>query len=1008
MHIESPVNYESDVLDSLLEVDDAVTSVEWQGHTWSTVQDIKIDNIEDWIRKICRVVEWCLIGTVRLAAALWGIVQELPLKDRFSKIKADKDESADEGDNFNIQDAQEILGKVVDLFAHLDSEKTLPETRLRTLVGKQDYVKEALLTLMEDGEAVLLERLVQDQSVFWKDLDSLPSFQLQKQSINLAFTLFDQTMDNQSINDLMEWVFKACQDSPEEGSRLLGALTFIVDRDVNGVLKSFSELSSEEFKDLIYEKVNQSFLGLDQALDHKEKAHKKTGVQQADLAKKVASCVELARLAVTRLGILNTGILPSIQEHFLSDLDASLNHDWSMAYGLKVLSESADLQAYLKSVRLPKCSQNPSLDLLKVTLGKSVKEKLSHADARIGVLSALLSHLRQGQAGSCFATFYAIGKMGSHLLQAAYELGELIQRGSIRRMFEGKEIDFPFLLKFSGESMDVPLLLSGNGVPLGHGTAIWEDPGIIAALNAVGKVDVKSVIQESIEQHFSKEKSGRWRVTVRELLDTCINNLIQKGTLKEEERVSSRRRMACAVESVLVNPILRAWENSLAGMAQADLGGFMRPMVLQSILVPFQRVIRNSGLPFTEKYGKEFLNAIFNELMERVELIYDPQVQLQSAGNDARSMQGAFVLCDKKLVKATACNDLSHHPESWQRIESASDFQNFVMRTLDDVEKEGREKSAYSKAIFSRIRKYVSSQDFLRAALLTYDLSLLPHLQEENWARLPIAPWSETRGGDSEFLLEVALNRRPEMLSLKPKSTSELLVGLLSWVKDAPKELREAYRENSKAGFPVRLKGVHAFSLLLGQTALSLPEDHDWSPEEWVKIHVEQAGRALASSKVSKLMRKHLIQHMKLLMTLGEKDLEKAREKKAEFESQANALPDLLSITEFRTYLLEILEKVGVKDISSLRRNLDDAVLRNLTKKQREELIQSSLCFADLNWSKGLSDLHLCAAVNPGSGELELMQVTDSGQGLRVIDQSKWLLSSEWRLCAEGPSVFAA
>ena len=107
--------------------------------------------------------------------------------------------------------------------------------------------------------------------------------------------------------------------------------------------------------------------------------------------------------------------------------------------------------------------------------------------------------------------------------------------------------------------------------------------------------------------------------------------------------------------------------------------------------------------------------------------------------------------------------------------------------------------------------------------------------------------------------------------------------------------------------------------------------------------------------------------------------------------SAATSIPEGLSVTAFRTQLMELLQDYpppnGVLP-SELSAHLDTRLYQSLPDELKTQLERSALHFADSNWSDGIYDIHFCFAINPGNGELELWGSRGNGKHMFALDQN--------------------
>lgn len=164
-----------------------------------------------------------------------------------------------------------------------------------------------------------------------------------------------------------------------------------------------------------------------------------------------------------------------VKGHFLRrHIDAMLGH----------LRTNAPLRELIDSTPVPASPHGPAADMIRATLGLAPQEPLTALHVRQAMLSALLTPLRQGRVGSCFATSVAIRMQQGQPLEMARDLRQLIEHEQLRLAQKNGDLSTVSLSTLAGtEVLRETLALS---VEAGRHHALADDPALHASLSAAG------------------------------------------------------------------------------------------------------------------------------------------------------------------------------------------------------------------------------------------------------------------------------------------------------------------------------------------------------------------------------------------------------------------------------------------------------------------------------------------------------------------------------------------
>lgn len=269
----------------------------------------------------------------------------------------------------------------------------------------------------------------------------------------------------------------------------------------------------------------------------------------------------------------------------------------------KLINDS-DVQRVIKQISRPIQNKNAE-SLVRATLGLDRKARIGDAEARRAALCAWLTFLRQS-VGSCFATAPAILIQQNIPLRFFQDVNDLLSTGRLSRTFSGKEHAVPLSSSWGVGDFKRPFILYTHLDR--NREKYWYSPGLIAALEAVG------IIQEgSLRQKITrcKEVIGKVAEAYGDVYSISTSSeelvrqaLLQHHGLSEQDLLDYELRPRAMIHSSLLmqvahektgsgkgglckafhedmesaqtafkalteNPLLRAWEYTLASFSES-------------------------------------------------------------------------------------------------------------------------------------------------------------------------------------------------------------------------------------------------------------------------------------------------------------------------------------------------------------------------------------------------------------------------------------------------------
>jgi hypothetical protein len=258
---------------------------------------------------------------------------------------------------------------------------------------------------------------------------------------------------------------------------------------------------------------------------------------------------------------------------------------------------------------------------------------------------------------------------------------------------------------------------------------------------------------------------------------------------------------------------------------------------------------------------------------------------------------------------------------------------------------------------------------------------------------LKYTPWVNKLGHDAFRLWQTYTESPtlPRIQTIQGKNGQELLTKFIEMGKHFSEEEKTFWKQNPHHLIPLRLPNRHAFNLIPSEglmEAWNCPS----SAKQWINQHVIKPGLKVANSPLSASTREKMIQYaLKEWM-----DPQKA----PIFLHHARFLPAAgVSVKNFCSSLLTLTQTVGLRpgvNSKELSFALSTRLCKTLPAPLKIELQNSILPFADTNWHKGIHDIHFGFGINPGTGNLEIMEILDDKTHIMVIDQS--FISEPWEI----------
>lgn len=784
---------------------------------------------------------------------------------------------------------------------------------------------------------------------------------LMQYALKLAHQPFAQNISSESL-----------KIQTEEDYSLLGKLIFISENASASLMQRIESKSDKGLSEWLEMTFNEEMVRIRQSIKNHSGIHAKTGIQRADIAVQVMFIREISEMLVTSEGIINVGLINAIVKDFPNEFVQSAG--MNMITHLTLLKNNPHICEALSSITLPLSLKAPSQKIIQNTLSRTGEK---NRDAVVTALTAFLSHLRQGNAGSCFSTFLAINMLVTRPLDCIKDFNSLLSKSALSRNVDGIKIQFPFLLTSMSSSLLEPFHVSPEGEIFHPGPThayLWEAPGLISAGNAMEISDLKSSILCQLDK-LKKDASPSLKLTPASLL-----KMISSSTENYE-------RGLAAFEAEESNPLLHAWENAIAGMAETTESSLIKSGINNSTLQILDSFFQKTFPTFTKSTLNYFHCIVNEELNAEIRLQYDPAIPGIHSSQDQHSNTGGFVLYDRNG---------SSHSNEWIRINSAEEYQQFVIKLCQLAAKRIERDTKESIKWFENLKNFIDSDKFLNEAIKNFhpQNSRLSHpLQVIREIRY--TPWLIKGGNNPKKILQVYFESKeaPPTEKFVPSNAHALLEKVIDLAKHCSPLDHDTQGTNPYLMTPVRTPGLHSFSLMLGHPSLAKACEQTDQSSEWIQEHVISPGLEIAKTPADPLLKTKLLNFC--LNSLLPSKYTRT------FMNLYHQFPPALSVSELRSHFDKALSKANPaiqKTHHDRLRQIDSIIYQSLASDKRQSLEESAVHFADTNWSLGIHDVHFCFVVNPGNGELEVWEVSENGKNLSPIDQATWLNHQEWEI----------
>jgi hypothetical protein len=726
--------------------------------------------------------------------------------------------------------------------------------------------------------------------------------------------------------------------------------------------------------------------------------HKSSAIS-AEMALHQTAPYELAGLLLTSTGMINVGIIANLRTIFVKNQTTPLNYEINILNTLKALEESSKLRSMIEAVKKPLSSDSPVNLVIRAALNLGPEETLTDHHARMTVLSALLSHHRQGNSADCFAAhLIEVLLSSSNLETPANDLSALIREGKLVRNTHGVQTDLPFLLVSSNDMNDKLLVIDreGNLIKNSKKIGTFKELDTFSHIAKVlGMNDHKKYAQSALDKLFSQNPNHSEYTQIK--LGKAINLFIKEWSSAHSNAALGEMTAAArfVASAQIGHPLLRIWENCVAGMVESHSETHLRTSIAKCIIDSLEQFIKQYG-GISNKDSAGIMQMLRQKIIHKIHLYYDPSIANASMTFDSHSAEGAFVLYDK-----AQSNQLKSW--KWSRIDNPALFQEFVERIVIDIEDEwlmhagalGGSLTAL-KMFFSELRQYCRSLSFIKSSMQRYS-TLVPYvnLTTSSFEDLRCAPWMNKLGHDANLVLQIYSESGSTLPvnRVQPRNAAELFSHLIEYGRFLLKSGEHSFLDNPYKMLPMRIMNTHAFCLMPGHPTLQKALLAQQAPDEWIAQNLQSKAWKLTSGIVDHDMYKTVLTYA---LNLSKQKIEILKLLHDPYKRK-------LTINQFRQKIVEALKKEFRQEeqLENMYALIDTSIAASLSGELKELFTSSIIHFGNSNWSDDFHDVHFCFLANPGTGEIEVWEIRDDGSKPISIPGQYKLIRQQWEILTD-------
>ena len=744
--------------------------------------------------------------------------------------------------------------------------------------------------------------------------------------------------------------------------------------------------------------------------------HIKFKYQNSDAVAFTITPIEIAKVLMTSGGLLNSGLIDSVKKSFFGPAETLFEHQRDMLTTLDDLKKKPGLVKTLENITKPVNAESNANNIIRITLRLPSDALPTDTHAKITALSALLSDMRQGSVGSCFATSICIDVMGSLKEKVLSDFSEILSKGKVTRQSATDQSEFIPVLDIGDSTCQAAIDVSKDGSVKALNCMVWDSPGLQSACRQLGIPDgqINGAILDALKTLYSQNNiaDGRPITTSMEDIIGAIgdkqNAALSIGAYQKQERID----LALTAFNAETNAsLLRAYESCVASMAEAKDDGFVLGRMVNSVCQAlFNKPVTPSYGNYTPSTPQDItmkVQEIFKKALRgSTQIRYDEKENIEkdssqsaTTGDGHSTEAGAFVTYRKLVGKDST---------SAVKVTNPDDFKNFIADTIQ-VTKEvvfnladnDAQRQKYQQEI-DRINALVTGPNstFLKTSIMNFNPNIKDPDPVRNWKKIEEVPWRDATGNFNKPIFNKLTGiDAGEASSVRPTTALQLGVSVINFGRDL--ERSNHFLENDLPDEKTSVNtNCHAFLLSLENDTIKDAikiTDPLVDPKDWLQKRIIDPSKKFKDFKLTP-------QQVGNLGAIS-RSIFLPKEMGSYFDSQFKQQIVNANITDVFSVSQAIL-KLAYSMTSQITDHKKDWIISSLTSilldnilapEVRNELGKNAVLIADTNWvDKTQKNIYFGLFYNPVTDKLELGNVNEDGTGLRGISQTDWVTGTNW------------
>lgn len=700
-------------------------------------------------------------------------------------------------------------------------------------------------------------------------------------------------------------------DEYPEVTKALGELLLVADQGIIGAAQLLSETSLERNREKITAEAAKLIKQASQNVVQHEMAHQNAAIQDAKEAMLVRMSVEMSKLLILSTGKFNVGIHEQISDLLPPEKFKELLSIQDILNILSVISQASEITNSIANMN-PPATKNISSDLaIRVLLGIPYLELITKRDAQIFVVSALLSHIRQAMAGTCFATCFLIKAWNEQLDLVVKDLIECTEFGEVSRTSRNHIEKFPFQTNITSEYLDTLITADRTGrvreterytirvnslnewPKVGDNSYLYDAPGIKAVALAMNIEDTRSAVISALQNLPNQFSISQ---LIEELANIACklqdNHLMSLRSLPIFSKDQLITKGLYAFGSQTNNPLLRGYEQTTTIMVDYFSEPEVMPQWIYSTMKEtLEKKASGQSLEFQSMY-RTLLKKCCSPMIMRMKYLYNHNFKdnkvLFNDGNHGifeHHMYG-YELWDMGLPKDFVYSDdlqdeLNKGSSSitlyrfnqyapkhkWNLVDSPEKFQTFIQDVINETAIHlSKSVPAPKRKLVQQVAEKMSDEvgKSLFIKQMVFEIFGRDSEQEKEWSKnkfsMQSTPWKFRWGGDFRAVLRTfyGFQKNPGKMKKFNGTQKEVLAKCINYIKNQPGSILEDIKELYAR--IVITSPVHAFLLTPGEDSFSQAWQSELSPNEYIEQNVLEPGLQVANRRTTLRMQNEIIE----------------------------------------------------------------------------------------------------------------------------------------------------